>query len=113
MKTEKSYWTRLCERIVRSPQEERKAMDADANDRALTQLRDDDPAYRALMDHAFNQVENNMAVAFGTQYSVDERRDFMNRAAGVQAFITAVEDRRAELKEALLEKQRLETARKK
>jgi hypothetical protein len=105
MKTEKSWWQRLCERLVKSDQPaagelpEREAMDVELNDRTLVNLREDDPVWRALMDYAYVHVENNLNAAFDAGRSREDRFDFMNRAAGVAAMISDVESTRARLKE--------------
>jgi hypothetical protein len=131
---QKSYWAKLCEFVVRRQQRreaffdelktvrekyndmpvpERPAMDVDENDRVLAQLNDGDPAYRTLMNYAYVHVENNMGVAFDVARSVDDQRDFKNRAAGVAAFIADVETTRARLKQEILDRQKRDNAKKK
>lgn len=88
-------------------------MDVDENDRVLAQLGDGDQAYRVLMNYAYVHVENNMSVAFDVARSVDDQRDFKNRAAGVAAFIADVETTRARLKQEILDRQKRDAAKKK
>ena len=117
---QKSYWARLCERLVRSREQgarsklpERPVMDVDENDRVLAQMPEGDQVHRTLMNYAYTHVENNMAVAFDVARSVDDQRDFKNRAAGVAAFIADVETTRARLRQEIFEKQKLESRKKK
>lgn len=86
-------------------------MDAVENDRVLAQMSEGDQVYRTLLNYAFTHVENNLATAFDVTKSVEDRRDFNNRAAGVAAFITDVETTRARLKEEILARQRRDAAR--
>ena len=134
MTTTKNYWARLCEFLVRggkfnppSPQPSpphvgpavereklpsRPVMDVDENDRVLASLGEGDPAYRVLMNYAYVHVENNLTTAFDVTRSVDDQRDFKNRAAGVAAFISDVELTRARLREEILAKQKLDAKKK-
>jgi hypothetical protein len=144
MKTIKTYWQRLCERIVRgsgpsarvegrrskvegqdagavpgaparvdlTSQPEREGMDVEENDRVLVAVREDEPLLRVLMNYAYTHVENNMAVAFDPARSLDDQRDFKNRAAGVAALIGDIESTRIRLREEIVEKQRLEALKK-
>lgn len=114
----KTFWNTLVERVVRGTARgaarsttERPAMDAERNDKVLVDVNDEQPVFRAVMDHAYAHVENNLAVAFDPAKSVDERRDFNNRAAGVAAFIADVENTRARLKAERADQQRLAAAR--
>jgi len=110
----KSFWSRLVEKVARgqgaAALPERPAMDADRNDKVLVDVNDDQPVFRAVMDHAYEAVEHNLAVAFDVTKTVEEQRDFKNRAAGVAAFIADVETTRARLKEERQVKQKLEAA---
>ena len=113
----KTFWNQLVERVVRGRNGQtgtgRPAMDADRNDKVLVDVNDEQPVFRAVMDHAYAHVENNLAVAFDAAKSVDERRDFSNRAAGVTAFIADVENTRARLKADRADQQRLAAAKNK
>jgi hypothetical protein len=112
----KTFWNKLMERVARGGNAAatlpaRPAMEADRNDKVLVDVNEEQPVFRAVMDHAYAHVENNLAVAFDASKSVEERRDFSNRAAGVTAFIADVENTRARLKAERAEQQKLAAAR--
>lgn len=111
----KTFWNRLVERVVRgggaaATLPSRQPIDAERNDKVLVDVSDDQPVFRAVMDHAYAHVENNLNVAFDATKTVEEQRDFKNRAAGVTAFIADVENTRARLQAERAEKQRLDAA---
>lgn len=113
MKTQKSTLAKLCERAARcflarrgAALSERPLPDVEANDHVLANVRDEDPIYRALMDHAFVVFENNNAQSMEITNSPEARLVFSNRAAGVLEFATVVESTRSRLKADQLRRQK-------
>jgi hypothetical protein len=117
MKTEKTIWARMCERVARlflrrrgAVLAERPLPDIEGNDRTLAQLEDSNAVYRALMDHAFVAFENNAAEALTAPDPVIKAR-YCDRAAGVLEFVNSVESTREKLRSELARRARAQEKR--
>lgn len=111
MKTQKTVWARMCERVVRlfisenplpgqppAILAERPAPDMSANDQALATVTDDNAVYRAVMEHAFVTFENQNVQSLSAGLNTEARMAASDRAAGVMAFINSVESARVALR---------------
>ena len=107
--TTKPWWARLCERVARKYNKqtalpERPVANPDANAERLARLGDDDPTYRALMDYAFVEFENNVELSLRAGNGAEARITYSDRAAGVLGFIEKVEADRGVLRADYLRK---------
>jgi hypothetical protein len=117
MKTEKTIWARMCERVARTFLRRRGTElavkpppDIEGTNRTLAQLEDSNAVYQALMDRAFAVFEFNMGCALGAADPV-VRAQNCDRAAGVLEFVDEVENKRASLRSELARRARAQEKR--
>jgi hypothetical protein len=79
----------------------------DANTRLLERLQENDPTWRCFVDHAFSEFSNNMTIALDPARPTEQRIRYLDRAAGVYAFLEDIETRRQILRAEWANQQRL------
>ncbi len=106
--TKETIWSRLIKLAFKTPElKHRPPPDLDANTRVLMMLRDNDPVYNMLLDHAFSEYSNNLLVAMDPREPVERRIRYLDRAAGVGSFLDDIEARRTILRDNWKKQQRL------
>lgn len=63
----------------------------ETNDLLLARLSENDPLYRALMDHAYAQFENDSLAALQPKLTASEREFLCGRASAMAAYISTIE----------------------
>ena len=124
----KAWWDKFVERISREPttQQERESieagvepptmpprapMDESANDRALVDVRDDNPVFKAVMDHAYRDAGGYLHTATDINAPWELRRDALAAFTGIRNLIGNVEYTRARLQEKRVKDQKKEALR--
>src|SRR5262245_2933110 len=77
----------------------RRKMDAGANDAALARVTDLDPIYRAVMDHAFELLEEATQAMIQPKLTKREREFLAGRANGLLTLISNLESTRVRARE--------------
>lgn len=90
----KTVWYRMVERVKALPGcfRERLGPDLGKNDSVLANVSESDPTLRALQDHAFAQFDNELTSALDVGKPAALRLSHLDRAAGVAAYLTNVEN---------------------
>jgi hypothetical protein len=77
---------------------ERPAPNPEQNDATLARLQDTDSVYRALMDHAYSQLENDTLALLQPKLTNEERSYLAGRASALAAYISNIEGTRERAK---------------
>jgi hypothetical protein len=105
-----SIWNRLIKRLLPADYHERPAPDLDQNSSTLARLQENDPVYRAVMDHAFVQFANALNEVLDPTQPRDKRVSAADSAIGLRQFIEDIEYRRAGWNEERVKQLRAEAA---
>lgn len=123
----KNWWDRFAEKVLRRPNEkqlreciaegvplptlmDRGPIDEKANDKALVDVRDDHPVYKAVMDYAFVEAGGYLERACDLTSPREARLDALSAFTGIRDFIGNVEVTRAKLQEKRAKAQAREAA---
>lgn len=77
----------------------RPAPKPEMNDAVLARLQDEDPVYRAVMDHAYEMLEQTGHAAVQPKISASDRDFLAGEAYGLARFVLQVENVRARARE--------------
>ena len=80
--------------------------DGGRNDAVLARVTDTDPVYRAVMDHAYAQLEESTSASLQPKLSASEREFLAGRANGLLTLISTLENTRERARKLMLEEQR-------
>ena len=96
----------MLEVILPEKMRRRPAAQGELNDQVLGRLSGEDAVYRALLDHAFSQAENDVMAALQPGLEAMKREWLAGRANGMVAYITLVEGVRERAREEMKRQQR-------
>lgn len=87
-------FTRLVLSILPKTKPLQTPTNVDANTARLGRIGDDDPTYKAVVDHALAQLANDIAAALDTTANAARRISAADSAAGMLTFLQDLETRR-------------------
>ena len=90
-----TMWARLIKHVLPANWWNRPAPNIDRNSDTLSRLTEDDPTFNCILDHAFAQFSNDLAITLDPGAPSDQRLAHADAAAGLRRFIEDMEYRRA------------------